>query len=104
MNGAAELYIVYVSTGEYSDYFINSHYVGNVDPEPILDAMTEAMSEGRWKKFTSKGPPYGMDYGPEKSHLCQLEAAISRAAVQELERNGFKKVEDANVRVMEVHV
>ena len=75
-------FIVCVTSGQYSNYDVDTHLVGDEDPVAVLDAMSNRMSGGRWPKFDE----IELD---SDSRTHKLERDIRHNAVDELKRHGY---------------
>lgn len=81
-------YIVYVTSGSYSDFGVSGIMVGDVDPTPLLDGIADRMSDGLFKNFNNmeSSAPYRTDKRKMEQHLAH---SIREKAVETLEAAGF---------------
>lgn len=89
------MFIVYVTKGEYSYYSMESVYVGEKDPAPLLDALVVEMSGGRWIKFDDIREGNTLTFTDGKYDIAETERkrkltkAIREKLVPLLVANGF---------------
>ena len=106
LKGEQMVYIVYLTSGSYSDYQLNSTLLGDSDPLPILDSFVRQESNGLWNTYKSMKdyehiilePCYGPNPYPKKLtdqgiERCALRDTILRKLPQVLKDNGFKETE-----------
>lgn len=89
-------YIVYTTEGQYSSFGVNGVLVGDVEPITVLDALTDKMSDGVWKKFEDMSI---RTYSDRTMYALDNEMiiAIRKKAVETLEAVGFVEHEASEV-------
>jgi len=94
-------FIVYVTSGSYSDFGVSSHLLGDADPKPLIDDFVKQSSDSLWQ---TKDEMEGYDYvlmpggnGFESRRIPQeiyrLRDSIRSECVDELKKHGFREVE-----------
>ncbi len=92
------MFIVQVTSGEYSNFSLGETLLGEVNPTPILNAYVKTASESRWKTFdgmnASQDPKWDFYYRgvANRTSVSNLKDSIRQGCAEELKRNGFKEV------------
>jgi len=95
------MFIVYVTSGQYSDFGVNEILIGENDPNPFMDGFVAANSEGLWATwkqlknglyFRREGEQQWSTYnGPEFQRRAKVQDLIYSTIVDHLKANGFTK-------------
>jgi hypothetical protein len=88
-------YLVQISHGEYSYYSLDNILIGDVPPEPLIDAHIKQVSNGEWESYDACWKDMCLvnangRYDPKlTSDKRDRQTAVVKSCVDMLKANGF---------------
>src|SRR5882672_11074792 len=106
------MYIVYLTSGSYSDYNLDCILTSKLNPIPILDSFVKQESNGLWDTYESmrakdfiwirrcyEPNPYSSEQIEQGEERSILRDKIMKKLPQILRNNGFKDTEALEIWV-----